>query len=72
MTKLQLPEESPQIPDLEIQLEDEASKNNWKVFIPDFKYCTDNAGMIAIAGHFLYELGKFGELSESPLPRMPF
>jgi N6-L-threonylcarbamoyladenine synthase len=27
---------------------------NWKVFIPDFQYTTDNAAMIAIAGYFKY------------------
>ena len=26
----------------------------WKTFIPDFQYCTDNAGMIAIAGYYKY------------------
>ena len=33
--------------------------DNWKVFIPKFEYCTDNAAMIAIAGKFLYDAGKF-------------
>lgn len=50
----------------------EAQENGWQVFVPDFQYCTDNAGMISIAGHFLYEMEKFGSLNESPLPRMPF
>lgn len=54
------------------RLEQEALANNWKTFIPAFEYCTDNAGMISIAGHFLYELGQFAELDESPSPRMPF
>ena len=27
---------------------------NWKVFLPDFQYTTDNAAMIAIAGYFKY------------------
>lgn len=27
----------------------------WEVFIPDFQFCTDNAGMIAIAGYYKYE-----------------
>ncbi len=53
-------------------LEVEAKKHGWKVFIPDFQYCTDNAGMIAISGHLLFEEGAFGNLSDSPLPRMPF
>ena len=33
--------------------------DNWKVFIPKFEYCTDNAAMIAITGKFLYDAGKF-------------
>lgn len=53
-------------------LKEHATKNHWEVFIPDFQYCTDNAGMIAMSGHLLYELGEFGDLSDSPLPRMPF
>ncbi|MEQ8907530.1 tRNA (adenosine(37)-N6)-threonylcarbamoyltransferase complex transferase subunit TsaD [Ekhidna sp.] len=57
---------------LRYALEQGASKNGWKVFIPDFQYCTDNAGMIAISGYLLYEQGEFGDLADSPLPRMPF
>ncbi|MEM6644297.1 MAG: tRNA (adenosine(37)-N6)-threonylcarbamoyltransferase complex transferase subunit TsaD [Bacteroidota bacterium] len=44
----------------------------WETFIPDFQYCTDNAGMIAISGHFYFEAGIAGTLADSPLPRMPF
>ena len=51
---------------------EEAKKHNWEVFIPDFQYCTDNAGMIAISGHLLFEEKAFGELTDSPLPRMSF
>ncbi|MEZ7931517.1 MAG: tRNA (adenosine(37)-N6)-threonylcarbamoyltransferase complex transferase subunit TsaD [Flavobacteriales bacterium] len=29
-------------------------KRRWHVFIPDFQYCTDNAGMIAMAGYFKF------------------
>ncbi|MEQ9564796.1 MAG: hypothetical protein RLN85_03095, partial [Pseudomonadales bacterium] len=54
------------------RLEQEANKRGWNVFIPDFQYCTDNAGMIAISGHLLYEHGAFGSITDSPLPRMPF
>ena len=53
-------------------MQTEAESRDWEVFIPDFQYCTDNAGMIAISGHLLYEKEAFGELSDSPLPRMPF
>ncbi|WP_462249033.1 tRNA (adenosine(37)-N6)-threonylcarbamoyltransferase complex transferase subunit TsaD [Ekhidna sp.] len=50
----------------------QSKKYGWATFIPDFQYCTDNAGMISISGHLLYENNAFGELSDSPLPRMPF
>lgn len=43
----------------------------WRVFIPDFEYCTDNAAMIAIAAHYKYLRGEFTNLDVSPLARMP-
>lgn len=49
-----------------------AKELDWKTYIPDFQYCTDNAGMIAMSGHLLFEKEAFGKLSDSPLPRMPF
>lgn len=58
--------------ELRNRLNEEAKKRNWEVFIPDFQYCTDNAGMIAMAGHFKYEQGIFGSLKDSPEPRMLF
>jgi len=42
----------------------------WKVYIPRFEYCTDNAAMIAIAAHFKAERGEFCPQTVSPLPRM--
>ena len=53
-------------------LKHEAANRGWKIFIPDFQYCTDNAGMVAMSGHLLFEQGTFGKLTDSPLPRMPF
>jgi len=38
-------------------------KYNWKTFIPSFEYCTDNAAMIAITGHYKYIAGQFTDLS---------
>jgi N6-L-threonylcarbamoyladenine synthase len=35
----------------------------WTTFIPPFEYCTDNAGMIAITGHYKYLAGDFAPLS---------
>ncbi len=47
-----------------------AGEENWKVFIPSFQYCTDNAGMIAIVGHYAFEKGSFGSLNERSQARM--
>ncbi len=47
-------------------------KQGWEVYIPDFQYCTDNAGMIAMAGYLQYNKHQFGLLTDSPAPRMPF
>lgn len=34
-------------------------QEGWNTFIPDFQYCTDNAGMIAITGYYKYLDGQF-------------
>ncbi len=47
------------------------SQSGWDVFIPDFEYCTDNAAMIALTGHYQFEAGKYGSLKDIPRPRMP-
>ncbi len=49
-----------------------ANERNWHTFIPDFQYCTDNAGMIAMVGHYRYLNGSFADLDSSPEPRMKF
>jgi len=38
-------------------------KNEWKTYVPSFEYCTDNAAMIAITGHYKYLAGQFADLS---------
>ncbi|MES2808944.1 MAG: tRNA (adenosine(37)-N6)-threonylcarbamoyltransferase complex transferase subunit TsaD [Bacteroidota bacterium] len=47
-------------------------KNGWNCFIPEMQYCTDNAGMIAIAGYHKYLKGDFTGQDVAPLARMPF
>lgn len=49
-----------------------ADELGWKVFIPQFQYCTDNAGMIAMAGYFKYLKKDFVGQDIAPLARMPF
>jgi N6-L-threonylcarbamoyladenine synthase len=44
-------------------------KNNWKIFIPPFEYCTDNAAMIAMAGYFKFLKQDFAGQETAPLPR---
>lgn len=39
---------------LRSQFEQLGKKHGWKTYIPAFQYCTDNAGMIAVVGHFKY------------------
>ncbi|MEM9545312.1 MAG: tRNA (adenosine(37)-N6)-threonylcarbamoyltransferase complex transferase subunit TsaD [Bacteroidota bacterium] len=52
---------------------EEAGKlHNWTTYIPSFQYCTDNAGMIGIAGHYKYLKSDFGDLSLVPDSRMKF
>jgi N6-L-threonylcarbamoyladenine synthase len=51
-------------------LAEEAILHQWEVFIPSFAYCTDNAAMIAMAGHFMYEKELFEKWTFSPEPRL--
>ena len=44
-------------------------KRAWSVFIPQFQYCTDNAGMIAITAHYLYLQQQFASQQVTPLAR---
>ena len=57
---------------LRARLKQESDIRNWEIFIPEFQYCTDNAGMIAIAAHFQFLEGDFSELEVAPNPRLPF
>lgn len=43
-------------------LKDAEGKYQWKTFIPKFEYTTDNAAMIAIAGHYKYLSGEFADM----------
>lgn len=50
-------------------LQQEAEKQRWSLYIPDFQYCTDNAGMIAMAANFKYIEKEFSHQQVSPMPR---
>jgi len=53
-------------------LEKLSEEKNWNIYIPDFQYCTDNAGMIAIAAHYHFQKKSFVGKDVSPDPRMTF
>jgi N6-L-threonylcarbamoyladenine synthase len=44
-------------------------KHGWRVYIPRFEYCTDNAAMIGITGYYKFLKGQFADLSVSPTAR---
>lgn len=54
------------------ELAQRGAKLGWQTYIPDFQYCTDNAGMIAMAAHFKYLQGDFSSLDVSPDPNLSF
>lgn len=47
------------------------AKNGWNVYIPEFRFTTDNAAMIAIAGYYKYLNGEFSSQDVIPLARFP-
>ncbi len=48
------------------------NNNNFKLYIPKFEYCTDNAAMIAIAGYFKYLDPDYANLNETPSASLTF
>jgi N6-L-threonylcarbamoyladenine synthase len=53
-------------------LQAEALKHNWNLFIPAFKFTTDNAAMIAITGFYKYKEHQFTSHDITPLARFDF
>ncbi|MFD2518572.1 tRNA (adenosine(37)-N6)-threonylcarbamoyltransferase complex transferase subunit TsaD [Salinimicrobium flavum] len=51
-------------------LKEAENKYRWKTFIPKFEYTTDNAAMIAIAGHFKYISGDYADLGVTAKARI--
>ncbi len=47
-----------------------ASRQGWRMFIPPFKFTTDNAAMIAITGYYKYLKGDFASLDIVPFSRV--
>lgn len=57
---------------LRSELERIGRREGWETYIPPFQYCTDNAGMIAIAGHYKYLAGDFTDQDITPNARLKF
>lgn len=55
---------------LRAALENIGKAKGWNTYIPKFEYCTDNAAMIAIAGHFKYQEGIFCGQDAVPFTRL--
>lgn len=57
---------------LRMAMEKTALDHGWKVYIPSWAYCTDNAAMIAMAAHHQFLAGDFVGLDAVPMARMPW
>ena len=55
---------------LRARIEEEGRKRGWTTFLPEFKFTTDNAAMIAIAGWFHYQNGERASLDVAPVSRL--
>ena len=52
------------------RIEEEGRKRGWTTFLPGFRFTTDNAAMIAIAGYFHYLNGERTSLDVAPVSRL--
>ncbi len=48
-----------------------SAEKGWRLYLPDLKFTTDNAAMIAITGYYKYLKGDFSSLGVSPMSRFP-
>lgn len=54
---------------LRARIVQEGEKRGWRTFLPEFKFTTDNAAMIAIAGYYHYLAGRRTALDVAPVSR---
>lgn len=52
------------------RITEEGRKRGWNTYLPEFKFTTDNAAMIAIAGYFHYLAGERTPLDVAPVSRI--
>ena len=48
---------------------EESERRKWNLFLPQFRYTTDNAAMIGITGYYKYLRGEFSGQDVIPLAR---
>ena len=51
------------------RIEEEGRHRGWTTFLPELRFTTDNAAMIAITGYYKYQAGQFAKLDIAPLSR---
>ncbi len=49
---------------------EEGRRRGWRTFLPEFKFTTDNAAMIAVAGLHHYRAGRLSSLDVAPVARL--
>ena len=49
---------------------DACRRRGWRAFLPEFRFTTDNAAMIAMVGMFHYERGEFTDLGVAPSAKL--
>lgn len=55
---------------LRARVEEEGRRRGWNTFLPEFKFTTDNAAMIAVAGWYRYKAGERTSLDVAPVSRI--
>lgn len=48
----------------------EGKKRGWRTFLPEFRFTTDNASMIALSGFYRYQQGELASLDVAPVARL--
>lgn len=51
-------------------IEAEGKRRGWRTFLPEFRFTTDNAAMIALAGYYRYQRGELSSLEVAPIARL--
>ena len=55
---------------LRARIESEGRRRGWQTYLPERKFTTDNAAMIAIAGYYHYLAGERAPMDIAPVSRI--